>query len=438
MTNKYKASQIVERALNLADIANTDFLTYTENLRYLGDAWNQCYQALINKGDSQFITEAELSSNGNYGSYTEYILPDDLYQIKSLKNKITGDLVPRYAESQSINSGTYDIVNNRLRLYGVCMGSLLLTYYRTPTYISFPDEDIDVNINGEIVSTAGNSVLLNDGTIKNLVTGDSLGAVEIEDGKQYILGNGHIAVISENNITYINYDGVVIRSITTTGTISTFLDSDYNVIYQTMVDSKLSAPKLLDRQLFSTVDYETEGYPAFVSEYDGIWLYWDQADETLNAYDEDGDQIIFETSLPFTPSTIIPAERFDGSRAWTISDTNGNVYFIVLEEIDSHWEMNYDCISKPTILLGLLKYGPITSNGTTAKVESCMPDTLMNFPNELYFSILACDLALRYAMKMNANTEGLNNLYTNMWNQYLNTLSQASDYTRIKNIYGRR
>ena len=283
MTNRYKASQIIERALNLADIANTDFLTHTENLRYLGDAWNQCYQALINKGDSQFVTEVELSSNGNYGSYTEYILPDDLFQIKSLKNKITGDLVPRYAESQSINSGTYDIVNNRLRLYGVCMGSLLLTYYRTPTYISFPDKEIDVNINGEIVSTAGNSVLLNDGTIINLVTGDSLGTIGIEENKQYILGNGHIAVISEGNITYINYDGVVIVSITTTGTISTFLDSNYNVIYQTMVDSKLSAPKLFDRQLLSTVDYEAEGYPVFISEYDGIWLYWDQADDTLNA-----------------------------------------------------------------------------------------------------------------------------------------------------------
>ena len=85
---KYTADQIIERALNLADIANTDFLTHREQLQYLNDAWQTVYQWLINKGDKQFVKEVYLEIAAASNDWTEYLIPADLYQIKSLKNRI--------------------------------------------------------------------------------------------------------------------------------------------------------------------------------------------------------------------------------------------------------------------------------------------------------------------------------------------------------------
>ena len=343
-------------------------------------------------------------------------------------------MILRQSESESINSGKYEVVNDRIRLYGNTNCPLLLTYWTVPTFISFPNKDIETDLSGEILSTAGNSVLLDNGTIKNIVTGDTLGTIELDDA-DYILGNGHVVRITENNITYINYDGVEIRSIATTGTVHTFLDCNYNVIYQEYNESKWSAPKLINKQLLSDTEYETEGYPMFIGSFDDIWLFWNQTNATLNAYDANIDYIVLETKLPFTPNAIMPAEDFNMSPAFTITDTNDNVYFMTLKEEEDLYSIEYELIDKPVLLLGLLKYGPLVSNGTTSKLLSCIPDTELNFPNDLYFSLLACDLALRYAMKMNANTDGLNNLYMNMQSTFMNTLSQDSGYTRIRNVY---
>ena len=140
VTNSYNASQVIKRAKDLADIQNTDFLTHDELLRYINDSWNQAYQALINKGDKQFVKEAELSGIGSgLSGYTAYELRDDLYQLASVRDS-RGYLFTRHTDSEGdSSSGTYDVVNNTLRIYGDHYSRIIVTYYMTPTYISFPD-----------------------------------------------------------------------------------------------------------------------------------------------------------------------------------------------------------------------------------------------------------------------------------------------------------
>lgn len=216
---KYRASEIIKRSLQLADIANTDFLTYQEKVDYLNDAWKAVYQWLINKGDKQFVREVGVAASGGINGFTEFELPDDFYQMLSLKNPASGQLIPRKAESESSNSGTYEIVNNKLRLYGAGFGNLVLTYYYSPTFISFPDKDIDTsNIgNRTVLGSAGDSILLSDGTIINMKTGEVLGNITIEDNNTYRLGNGHVFAVGTklNKAYYI--DG-------------TFYDSNMNII----------------------------------------------------------------------------------------------------------------------------------------------------------------------------------------------------------------
>ena len=189
---KLRTSQLIDRALHLADIANTDFLTHSELNAYLNDAWQAVYQTLINKGDKAFVKEVELMTTAGIGDYVEYELPEDLFQVLSIKHKYSGSLIKRHAESEAINSNSYEIVNDKLRLYGVQSQALVLTYWVTPKYLSFPDRSIDVSVDGDVLSSAGDSILLADGRIVNLKTNDTLGQITIDDTKNYQLGNGHV------------------------------------------------------------------------------------------------------------------------------------------------------------------------------------------------------------------------------------------------------
>ena len=202
---KLRTSQLIDRALHLADIANTDFLTHSELNAYLNDAWQAVYQTLINKGDKAFVKEVELMTTAGIGDYVEYELPEDLFQVLSIKHKYSGSLIKRHAESEAINSNSYEIVNDKLRLYGVQSQALVLTYWVNPKYLSFPDRSIDVSVDGDVLSSAGDSILLADGRIINLKTNDTLGQITIDSTKNYQLGNGHVLEWNMVGTSIINY-----------------------------------------------------------------------------------------------------------------------------------------------------------------------------------------------------------------------------------------
>lgn len=799
---KYLTSQIIDRSKRLADIANTSFLTYEELEQYLQDSWTGVYQTMINKGIKAFTKEVELVNAGSaVGDWTEYEIPEDLFQICSLKNKISGSIVPRYAESESINSGSYEVVNNKIRLYGVVASPLLLTYWVVPTFLSFPDKDVEVGLNGTVISSAGNSVLYDTGAIVNVKNGETLGSVEIKEGYNYQLGNGHVVehgeletdtdtwtigsqlldkdlneinvpqgtpdtptTISEDvyyydnkyyyapdkavdatqylieagdsgyytttqqsaniyniqttspvrtdgynlitksliwdsamnsdqfkvivpnmtfgmftatidgetnyimmadtdnseypnepqfvtssvyagnddpfdaysdttlyttttstitaptntsfvyaydsdlmaltvlykdsvdnyyymkdwrlgavagnivqcstpstigatftsytmynistsvpfiygrdaskyykvmlpnceiysytsyyritsptvinemtasggiewfyyfmgnttsrlsgfenwdfitqrfyssmyeitgltptaieteevtdetlkyniyidtdelsvnysiyryyyrGLNYKDYNDNVIFSDDTAGSYSTFLDSEYNVNYQVLEDGEYSTPKLFGTELFEMS--EDEVIPRFVAAHEGLFLFSTQVDgnNVLTGYVPELESYIDECPLDYTPSAIIPVDRFNMERAFLVR-TSGNKYRL-WHFTDDDYAFTDDRVDiKAPINITLLRYGPLVSNGTNATIKSRIPDTLLDFPNDFFFSIIAVDLAMRFAMKQNADASGLQAQYDTMWFTYMNTLEQDSGYSRIISVY---
>ena len=647
---KYRTSQIISRSKDLADIQNTDFLTHEEQTRYLNDSWTTVLQWLINKGDTQFVNEVILQPSG-FGAITEYEIPFDLYRIKSIKNAVTGSPIMRASVSDGINSNTYEVVNNTIRLYGVANTPILLTYYLKPLFLTFPDKDIEVALAQDIVSAAGNSVLLEDGTIKNLLTGEIVGAVTLDDTKRYKLGNGHIAelydteavltntwtdgqnhydadltpmdvpagevitrriisnpsgiTVSNNGSFYIksnstgtyevrentiiiieaggsedvyssdfvspidafystwtpikggnlgsyytyadkyykkvedsenpgsflyyevlsrtsdaesldptavsdqtiidnldssdavtfyrclwhkDYHGYwTVTGFTTTainkastvinpalgidnptaeekalfellddleseeaatiayleyrlaageyltyynfngkklyetsladGTFSLIYDHEFNILYQKLIDGAYSNSYFMQRQ----VTKYTDEVPQFIQE-----IYYVSDNKLMR------DGVVMLEFNGYTPSEIIPTDDWDNSPAFIIrtSDDAYRVWAVHNDEFVEDIELD---ITEP-ISEALLKYGPLVSNGTNLTVKSHIPDTEMNFPNNIYFSLLSCDLALRYAMKMNAEYSGLQNLYLNMQTTFMSSLSQAGSYLHPRDV----
>ena len=105
-SNRITATKLVRRAKQIADISNTDFLNYEEDTEYLNSAWKNVYQTIINYNLNVFTVEATL-----VGAAGVYKLPFDCYQIKSVKNPLTGREIPRRADSESLLGATYEIVN---------------------------------------------------------------------------------------------------------------------------------------------------------------------------------------------------------------------------------------------------------------------------------------------------------------------------------------
>ena len=100
----YKASEIVQRAMTLANIQNSSFVSATENRQLINDAFWALYQIMIDNGDVFFLKEIKDPA------FTDgvYVLPDDFYQLYAIKDQY-GNGVLRKNKNTIKNGKCYDI-----------------------------------------------------------------------------------------------------------------------------------------------------------------------------------------------------------------------------------------------------------------------------------------------------------------------------------------
>ena len=100
----YKASEIVQRAMTLANIQNSSFVSATENRQLINDAFWALYQIMIDSGDVFFLKEIKDPA------FTDgvYVLPEDFYQLYTVKDQY-GNGVLRKNKNPIKNGKCYDI-----------------------------------------------------------------------------------------------------------------------------------------------------------------------------------------------------------------------------------------------------------------------------------------------------------------------------------------
>ena len=197
-SNRITATKLIRRAKQIADISNSDFLNYEEDTEYLNSAWKNVYQTIINYNLNVFTVEATL-----VGAAGVYYLPFDCYQIKSVKNPLTGREIPRKADSESALGSNYEIVNNTIRL-GPSVGPVTITYWRKPFFLSVPNKTIETQYDRtkyEYLDSCKNSILLRDLIVggeqklyvQNLLTDSMLELPYVFDSNyNWYLGNNFI------------------------------------------------------------------------------------------------------------------------------------------------------------------------------------------------------------------------------------------------------
>lgn len=104
----YKASEIVQRAMTLANIQNSSFVSATENRQLINDAYWALYQIMIDEGDVYFLKTIKHPSFDNDGHEGKYVLPDDFYQLYAVRDHY-GNGVLRKNKNTIKNGKCYDI-----------------------------------------------------------------------------------------------------------------------------------------------------------------------------------------------------------------------------------------------------------------------------------------------------------------------------------------
>ena len=402
-SNIVTASKLITRAKQIADVANTDFLSYDELVDYLNVSFKNVYQTIIQYNLNVFTVEANL-----VGSSGVYKLPFDCYQIKSVKNPYTGVEIPRKADSESMYGSHYEIVNDNLVLGPSC-GPVTITYWRKPYFLTFPNATLETNYNKaedtEVLDVCKDAILVKDAEnkyyIKSLLTDSKLDLsfIEPNEYEKMYLGNNFIVGINGSAYEVKDFYGNLVFH----GEITAdyFIKSDDGLIYIGVLDT--------DKVNILELDNVTEVTSIkFTSKPENI--------------------ICIDNEFYFVEKDAMPVGIFDCRPAYTTPDKN-------LHLINDQFDRSRDIIefvSVPTIgKLICTNYGFLDFSG---KLYSNVPDTQLSFPNNLFFDCISYDLAIRFLCKMNADSSGVENLNRNAWSQLTAAIDQNADFQVVKKV----
>lgn len=406
----YKASDVVKRALQLADLSNTDFLSHNELKAYLADAWTAVYQALINKGCKVFIKETSLKG-ASINNTTDYKLPDDLWQICSIKTR-TGNWIPRKSESENNSSGTYEIFNDTLRLYGTS-SDLILSYWTKPVDITLPNktqelDDLLTKFGRDIVATYDNKVAIRNNntlTVIDVVSKEIITQVNIDDDINDILLTQDYYCLERDDKweLYDNNDLIDSRDA-----------KDYSKVNSNCRYNLANDTQLYDIENDELIDHIEGNVRAVYAYNDDLYILYD--DKRLSVINEDRIEIVLNELDYDINSAIVTDAGILINNKDLITLPDGNIYSLTI----------------PTVYRGI-KYGYL--HKSLKRLVSSEIDTIFDFPNDLFVSAIAYQLAMSMTAKQNANNEGLKSAYDQAVITLMNTLDQSGGYTRIVNIY---
>ena len=376
---KLNSSDVIKSALQIADLENSNFISWNENIRLLNDAFTAVHQKLINKGDFTFVNEISIGK--------EQPLPEDFYQVLSVLDNYNTP-VPRYSVGMNDCQIYYKLINNKLILNG--LQSAKLTYFTKPQFLTYPADTIN------------DALPLSEGeTIKFACDNYALTNKNIWDIKEAII----VRAAAETDV-YVDAYG------------RTYSANEKPIFYPDGRCFKLTSTECTDINCKVGYSNDIENIT-----FDGVYYYVRYSSNgNINVFEQDNSNNI-DVLEGFTTNIY-----FNNNHKFYIKD---NVVFIDdIPMYDASIYNNKVYMLKIDLNTG---YGLFTNNN---KILSIAVDTELNLPNNLYYNVLAYMLAFSYCCKqgkdatyvsaqLNSNTELLYDTLTN----------DAFSQMKITNIY---
>ena len=375
---KYNISDIVKAAKQIADLENSDFISWNENIRLLNEAWTAVHQKLINKGDFTFVNEMDIGK--------EQELPTDFYQVSSILDNYHTP-VPRYSIGMNDSQIWYKIINNKLILNG--LQSAKLTYFTKPQFLTYPADTINDALplsEGETIEFACDNYAL---TNKNV----------------WDIKEATIVRAAEENAIYVDAYG------------RTYPANEKPIFYPDGRCFKLTLNSCTDPKCKVAYSGDIENIT-----FDGVYYYARYSNGNINVFEQDNSTNI--DVLEGFSSNIY----FNNEHKFYIKD--GVVFIDDIPMYDASIYNNKVYMLKIDLNTG---YGLFTNNN---KILSIAVDTELNLPNNLYYNVLAYMLAFSYCCKQGKDATYVNaQLNSNVELLYDTLTNDAFSQMKITNIY---
>ena len=374
----YKVSDIVKAAKQIADLENSDFISWNENIRLVNEAFTAVHQKLINKGDMTFVNEMNICK--------EQPLPTDFYQVLSVLDNYNTP-IGRYSIGMNDSQIWYKLINNKIILNG--LQSAKLTYFTKPQFLTYSADTIvdALPLSGEVIKFACDNYAL---TNKN-----------IWDIKEASI----VRAAAETDV-YVDAYG------------RTYSANEKPIFYPDGRCFKLTQNECTDINCKVGYSNDIENIT-----FDGVYYYVRYSSNgNINVF-EQGNSNSIETLEGFSSNIY-----FNNEHKFYIKD---NVVFIDnIPMYDASIYNNKVYMLKIDLNTG---YGLFTNNN---KILSIAVDTELDLPNNLYYNVLAYMLAFSYCCKQGKDASYVNAQLNNNIELLYDTLTNdAFSQMKITNIY---
>ena len=375
---KLNSSDIIKSARQIADLENSNFISWSENVRLLNESFTAIHQKLINKGDMTFVDEMEI--------HAEQPLPEDFYQVLSILDNYHTP-VPRYSIGMNDSQIWYKLINNKLILNG--LQSAKLTYFTKPQFLTYPAETIVDALplsEGETIEFACDNYAL---TNKNV----------------WDIKEATIARAAAETDVYIDAYG------------RTYSANEKPIFYPDGRCFKLTQDSCTDSKCKVAYSGDIENIT-----FDGVYYYVRYSNGNINVFEQDNSTNI-DVYEGFSSNIY-----FNNDHKFYIKD---NVVFVDdIPMYDASIYNNKVYMLKIDLNTG---YGLFTNNN---KILSIAVDTELNLPNNLYYNVLAYMLAFSYCCKQGKDASYVSaQLNSNVELLYDTLTNDAFSQMKITNIY---
>ena len=471
---RYNASDVIKKAKQLADLENSDFISWNESITLLNDAYQNIYQKSINKGNNDFVRVIQTSEKC-------INLPRDFYQLKALTLKQDRFNTPimRRPQNGSFDDLSYDIYNNTLLINGYSSGTIILEYYPTPVTLTLPNKDevIDLPIGSDetLVGAYKNVYFVKrtdkEDSTKPLYNKTYIVAINRDTGEEAKVAEQSIYseeyAVSENILfsigdyvlftgihhdsvgsgTYNDYDCIIGLNIVDFSVnvqdrkdkynnylalgFSFYDDTECNItveaysgkkritsatIYGNYYDLKANNVIIPEKAFITILSKDMKHAFSLDSEY--LYLYIDgkQMDYTNKIMHVMGDSVYLQQS--------------------------SNKNYCVMLDISTNEKTSLIPPSKKPIW-GTVGFDKQTGYGyyyflgdSKIVIHSFLEDTELNFPNNMFFNYLAYSLALSFKVKQGSDISTFMPLLETAENTFYDSLTKDDwSFTRITNVY---
>lgn len=416
----YNASDIVRRAMSLADIENSDFITFSDKISLLNEAYQTLYQKSLNKDVNAFV---------RYINTRDKViqLPRDFYQLKAVTLGRDKDVkvILRRPANASFSTLSYDMVNNTLQINGETSGgTICVEYFPVPTTLTFPNVTKNLELQN-VLDMHKDIYLEQDDTgvyIKTLSDTDYVKRVEFVtppsvDIPKLLIHMEDDFITFSDSITQYLFD---LNTEQVTETSLPVVIYNHKTYLYDSTNKKLLIPNInvavedLDIDLRNcTISVLSEDKTKYVGQNYNGGLFINGMHQDFNA-----SKMFYWNDLVYLSngSTLLAIYHFD--RDYT-ENTLLDEAVISIVGIDDN-----------------TGYGYLGKRLNNYSLVSFFDDTQLNFPNNTYFVFMSYLLAFAFKAKQGSDTSQLAVQLEKAEETFYDTLARDDwNPTRITNVY---